>query len=137
MTKLPVLILTSKVQSLYTELRSENWTSGRSSGCETIVMESIPNRLVGQVDIGSPAEVNFQGSSSAHSIPTRQQDEKTVLHWGCQRGATLILSPGVLFSVTCSILAPGKQTTMSSSLFSVESVFLTMESPTFISSSSS
>ena len=32
----------------------------------------------------------------------------------------------------CSIFAPGKQTTMSSSLFSVESVFLTMESPTYI-----
>ena len=35
-------------------------------------------------------------------------------------------------SVTCSILAHGKQTTMSSSLFSLESVFLTMESPTYI-----
>ena len=35
-------------------------------------------------------------------------------------------------SVTCSIIAPSKQTTISSSLLSVESVFLTMESPTYI-----
>ena len=95
-TKLPVMMLTSKVQSLYTVLRSENWASGRLSGSHNIIMESVPISLVGQVNISSPAKVNFQGSSCTHSIPTRQQDEKTVLHRGCHSGATLALSPGVL-----------------------------------------
>ena len=35
-------------------------------------------------------------------------------------------------SVTCSILAPGKHTTTSSPLFNLVSVFLTMESPTYV-----
>ena len=35
-------------------------------------------------------------------------------------------------SVTCSIIAPGKQTTTSSPLINLESVFLTIEYPTYI-----
>ena len=89
-------MLTSNIQLLYTVLRSDNRASGRSSGSHSIIMESISSSLIGQVNSGSTAEVNFQGSSSTHSIPTRQQDEKTVLPWGCHSGATLTLSPGVL-----------------------------------------
>ena len=90
------MMLMGKVQSLYTVLCSENRASGRSSGSHTIFMESISNSLVGQINSGSTAEVNFQGSSSIHSIPTSQQYEKTVLSWGCHSGATLALSPGIL-----------------------------------------
>ena len=45
-TPLPVLVLTCKVQSCCTVLRSENKACGRSSDSHTILMESIPNSLV-------------------------------------------------------------------------------------------
>ena len=96
------MMLTSKVQSLYTVLSCENWASGRSSGSHTIIMVSIPNSLVGQVNIGSPAEVDLQGSSRSHSIPTRQQHEKG-LALGCHSRATLTLSLGVLSGLLVAI----------------------------------
>ena len=97
-TKVPVLMFVSKVDSHSIVVRSENWASGRSSGSRTIIIELIPHSLVGQVNFGSTAEVNFQHPSCTHVIATRQQDNETVLFWGCQPGIAFILSPGELSS---------------------------------------
>ena len=69
-------------------LRSENWALGRSSGSHTIILEFIPNNLVGEENFSSTTEVNFQRFSCTHVIATRHQEEKTVLQWGSR------LSPG-------------------------------------------
>ena len=63
MAKLPVLMLASKVVSHCTVLHSENWALDRSSGSRAIIMEFIPNNLVGKVNFTSTAEVNFQRTS--------------------------------------------------------------------------
>ena len=84
-TNLPVLMLASKVESHCTLLRSENWALGRSSGSLTIIMEFIPNNLVGELNFSSKTSVNFQHFSCTYVIATRQQDEKTVLQCGCHR----------------------------------------------------
>ena len=94
------MMLASKVESHCTVLRSENWALGRSSGYDTIIMEFSPNNLVGEVTFSSNTEVNLQHfSSCTYVIATRQQDEKTVLQWGCHPGTTLPLSSGVLSSL--------------------------------------
>ena len=93
------MMIASKVESHYTVLRSENWALGRYSGSHTLSMEFISNNLVGEVNFSSTTEVKFQHFSCTHVIATRQQDEKTVLQWGCHPGTTLPLSPGVLSSL--------------------------------------
>ena len=95
-TKMPVLVFGSKVDSHGTVFLSENLASGSSSGSRTIITESIPHSLVEQVNFRSTAEVNFQRPSCTHVIATRHKDKKTVLSWGWQPGTALILSPGVL-----------------------------------------
>ena len=102
--KLPVLMLASKVESQCTVLRSETWVLGRSSGSDNIIMESIPNNLVGQVNFSSTTDVNFQRFSCAHVIATRQQYKKKVLHWGHQPWTTLPMSPTVLSSLLVTYL---------------------------------
>ena len=72
----------SKVDSHCTVFLSENWASGRSSGSRTIIIESIPHSLVGQVNFRSTAKVNFQRPICIHVIATRHKDKKTVLSWG-------------------------------------------------------
>ena len=89
------MMLASKVESHCTVLRRENWALGRSSGSHIIIMEFIPNNLVGEVNFSSTPEVNFQRFSCTHVIATRQQDGKTVFQCGCHPGTTLPLSPSV------------------------------------------
>ena len=96
---MPVMMLASKVESHCTVLCSENWALGRSPGSDTIIMEFSPNNLVGEVTFSSTTEVNLQHFSCTHVIATKQQDEKTVLQWGCHPGTTVPLSPGVLSSL--------------------------------------
>ena len=79
---LPVLMLTNKVASHCMVLRSENWVLDRSSGSHNIIMESIPNNLVGQVNFSSTTDINFKRFSCTHVIVTRQQYKKTVLNRG-------------------------------------------------------
>ena len=61
--------MTYTVASHCTVLRSENWALGRSSDSHNIIMESIPNNLVGQVNFCSTTEVNFQRFSCTRGIP--------------------------------------------------------------------
>ena len=82
-TKVPVLMFASKVDLHCTVFLSQNLASGSSSGSRTIIIESIPHSLVGQVNFSSTAEVNFQRPSCTHVIATRHKDKKTVLYWGC------------------------------------------------------
>ena len=81
-TKVPVLMFGSKVDSHCTVFLSENLASGRSPGSLTIIIEAIHHGLVGQVNFRSTAEVNFQRPSCTHVIATRHKDNKTVLSWG-------------------------------------------------------
>ena len=75
-TKVPVLMFASKVDSHCTVFLGENLASGRSSGSRTIIIESIPHSLVGQVNFSSTAEVNFQRPSCTHVIATRHKTIK-------------------------------------------------------------
>ena len=93
---LPIVMLSSNVESHSTVMRSENCPHGRSFGSHATIMEFIPNSLVGQVNLSSPAEVNVQGSNCTNVIAERQQDKKKVLSWGFHPVMVLILSPGVL-----------------------------------------
>ena len=95
------MMLMGKVQSLYTVLRSENRAPGRSSGSHTIFMESISNSLVGQMNSGSTAEVNFPGLEqySFDSDETTRRENGLVL--GLSLGSDIgphswytLLSPG-------------------------------------------
>ena len=92
-------MLASKVETPYTVMRIENCPSDRSSDSRNIIMEFIPNSLVGQVNLSSPAEVNFQSSSCTHVIAERQQYKKSVLSCSCHPGTVLSMSPCVFSSL--------------------------------------
>ena len=70
-------------------LRGENWALSRSSGSHTIIMEFIPNTLVGQVNFSSTTEDNCQRYSCTHVITTRQQYKKNGLPLGFSPGNDL------------------------------------------------
>ena len=103
-TTLPVLMLTNKVASHCTVLRSENWVLDRSAGSHNIIMDSIPNNLVGKVNFSSTTDINFQRFSCIHVIVTRQQFKKTVLHRVYHPWTTLPMSPGALSSLLVTYL---------------------------------
>ena len=96
MTKVPVLMFAIKVDSHCTVFLSENLASGRSSGSRTIIIESIPHILVGQVNFSSMAEVNFQRPSCTRVIAMRHKRQENGLLLGLSPGNGLIVSPGEL-----------------------------------------
>ena len=64
MTILPVLMLANNVESHCTVLHSENWALGMSSGSPNIIMESIPNNLVGQVNFSNLIDESIYGQKT-------------------------------------------------------------------------